>query len=149
MQTWKIEATVHAALLAAVMLAQHGWQPRAVPGPAWALLGALVAFGAVGRITDRLAERMRSEGAPQPTVECAAKLPQALWAGRVLLAIYLALLGAWVSLASLAWDCLYPSWRRAYRARRPYGREALPPIRLNEPEAETAPGGPPLTFRRK
>lgn len=121
--TWKYERLAHTVLLLGAAAVQHRAQLAAGEWrglvPTALFVGALSAFAGVASVTDRLRERMVVEGVMAPTVECANKLPVYLTRGRVLMALFALSLSAWVSLASLAWDCFYPYWRRAWRARHP------------------------------
>lgn len=123
MKRWQKERAVHGAFLLMVAALQHrehlaagDWRALV---PTLLLIGALSAFAGVASISDRLRERLDAEGATLPTVECAAKLPLYLAAGRGLMAVFALYVSGWVSLASVVWDCAYPYMRRRYRARHP------------------------------
>lgn len=123
MKTWQVERIVHGAWLLTAAAFQHrahlaagDWRAAL---PTLLFIAALSAFAGVGSITDRLRERLDVECVALPTVECAAKLPRYLTAGRVLMVAFALSISGWVSLASLAWDCAFPYWRRWYRARHP------------------------------
>lgn len=123
MKTWQVERLVHTALLSVAACVQHGaqvtvgeWRPLM---STLLFIAALSAFAGVASVSDRLRELLEAEEVALPTVECAAKLPLYLTVGRGLMAAFALSISGWVALASLAWDCAYPHWRRWYRARHP------------------------------